>query len=180
MTIGITQVSGPRICRARHTNKRMHTRLLGNLHGITGKLIGRFLNIRLDGISVDDPERHPHMVSDLSWRLGLLAPRPDSQLGGQWEDAIQLTRYSLQSRTASSEGRSCGMSRWRRKMWILLCWRTRLDEVCLLTRRHGRHGLYFRRDMRRGSDSPLLRRKLQLWLMSGCADVIHDLRVEPS
>jgi len=25
----------------------------------------RFLNIRLDGIQVDDPERHPHMVSPL-------------------------------------------------------------------------------------------------------------------
>ena len=25
-------------------------------------LSNRFLNIRLDGISVEDPERHPHMV----------------------------------------------------------------------------------------------------------------------
>ena len=24
----------------------------------------RFLNIRLDGISVEDPERHPHMVRE--------------------------------------------------------------------------------------------------------------------
>lgn len=30
------------------------------------ELICRFLNIRLDGISVEDPERHPHMVS---WKI---------------------------------------------------------------------------------------------------------------
>jgi hypothetical protein len=32
----------------------------------------RFLNIRLDGIQVDDPERHPHMVCSLFSLLYIL------------------------------------------------------------------------------------------------------------
>ena len=60
----------------------------------------RFLNIRLDGIQVDDPERHPHMVSPLlpipldhaclkSWSSECEAENHDK---GFWRGEIDLER----------------------------------------------------------------------------------------
>lgn len=67
----------------------------------------RFLNIRLDGIKVEDPERHPHMVCSCKDPAD-----PSSPL-----------------RTASFEGRWCGMSVCRLGMWTRRCWKMQREGV---------------------------------------------------
>ena len=50
--------------------------LRGKQRDVSCRADCRFLNIRLDGITVEDPERHPHMVSAAPCRTLILYHLP--------------------------------------------------------------------------------------------------------
>lgn len=100
-------------------------------------LLIRFLNIRLDGIRVTDPERFPHMVR----HPPPTPPPPPFPVPNRRTFPHPPQRQRLicacdfparprcPSRTASSEARSFGTCRCQHRRWTRRCWRMLHGEV---------------------------------------------------
>ena len=107
MTCRSQACSNPSISQSLHPRKTANR--------ILNLCLTRFLNIRLDSITVLDEARHPHMVSTAQ---ALASPLQPTYCDIRW-----------QSRTVSLEARLYGMSLYPQSTSIRSFWRMQRGEV---------------------------------------------------